>query len=805
MDNQNLPISGLHPLTGALTPNDLMIISQEQPEGWESFHVEVEKFVTLVIAGMNDGSVFLRKVHTIDSSGLIGSGTIPDALGLDWDFLRTQFAPNDVGDAYVTTTTRLIAGNGLSGGGALNTDRTIALGTPSTLTATTTNESNGETHTHELSKASTAVAGVVKLVDNTNSDSVTDAPTAKVAKALATAKADKTTSVGAGAGLTGGGDLSSNRTITMGVPGTLGENTVNAATGDSHTHRINLATKDSAGLVRIDDVLDSSSSTVAASSRAVKLLNDNKADKSTAITAGTGLTGGGNLTASRTIQVDFNVLDARYAQAGVGGNYVPLTRTISTGGGLSGGGNLGGNLTLSINFGTAVNTVAMGNDGRINNGQTAHSWGDHNSKNYLTLAQVVPEGGIIGNGTIAAPLGVDYGELDKVYLSKHGGVINGDLTVTGAVNVPGLEAGVPLGTVMWFNCPRSAIPDGWVVSDGQLGLRSEFPDLWDMIDLGKLNKVTETLWQIARPPNNSLNGDVISYRASFSLGTDASNFRFPDLNGRSIGSWQSPVLRGDGFIRGNGLGNIMGDAIRNITGSSIYGQDADGTTKNNGLFDGAMFYDYSAVTIDNVNAISVLQSWEYNRWYKLKFDASKIVPTSNENRPVSAFGVYAIKARGGTSTIPAQGSPATLLANQFNGSQKIIGGLEVTDQATIKDLVVTGSFNLAPGQNLPGTARAICNYNGEFNSILYSSGVASVTHLGSGLFEVVLSEAMPDANYVVVATPTNHGYWSGSASSATLAHEFTITPTRFRIRVTMGGDNTQGAYVPRLLNFAVFR
>ena len=103
MANQNLPISGLHPLTGALTPNDLMIISQEQPEGWESFHVEVEKFVTLVIAGMNDGSVFLRKVHTIDSSGLIGSGTIPDALGLDWDYLRTQFAPNDVGDAYVTT------------------------------------------------------------------------------------------------------------------------------------------------------------------------------------------------------------------------------------------------------------------------------------------------------------------------------------------------------------------------------------------------------------------------------------------------------------------------------------------------------------------------------------------------------------------------------------------------------------------------------------------------------------------------------------------------------------------------------
>lgn len=667
MANQNLPISGLHPLTGALTPNDLMIISQEQPEGWESFHVEVEKFVTLVIAGMNDGSVFLRKVHTIDSSGLIGSGTIPDALGLDWDYLRTQFAPNDVGDAYVTTTTRLIAGNGLSGGGALNTDRTIALGTPSTLTATTTNESNGETHTHELSKASTSVAGVVKLVDNTNSDSVTDAPTAKVAKALANAKADKTISVGAGAGLTGGGDLSSNRTITMGVPGTLGENTVNAATGDSHTHRINLATKDSAGLVRIDDVLDSSSSTVAASSRAVKLLNDNKADKSTAITAGTGLTGGGNLTASRTIQVDFNVLDARYAQTGVGGNYVPLTRTISTGGGLSGGGNLGGNLTLSINFGTAVNTVAMGNDSRINNGQTAHSWGDHATQNYMKLNQTVAGGGLLGNGTAGSPMAVDFGNLDARYLSKNGGVINGDLTVTGNLNAPGMDTGLPLGSVMWFNCPRHALPDGWVPADGQFGDRADFPDLWKMIEGGKLNKCTEQLWAIQAPVSPTAT-PAPSYRGLYTTGSNGINFRFPDLNGVVNGSWKSPVLRGDGYWGGSSGGVILGDTIRNITG------DFSGVVPRSSTIPAGVF-NRLGTNFAGVDGNGNAQQ-NYN------FDASRTVPVSNENRPVSAFGVYAIKARGGTSTIPAQGSPATLLANQFMGSQKIVGDLEVTGNVT---------------------------------------------------------------------------------------------------------------------------
>lgn len=809
MANQNLPISGLHPLTGALTSNDLMVISQEQPEGWQSFHVQVSKFVDLVISGMNDGSVFLRKVHTIDSSGLVGSGTIPDALGLDWEYLRTQFAPNDVGDAYVTTTTRIIAGQGLAGGGSLNTDRTLSLGTPSTLTATTLNEANGETHTHELAKASINVAGVVKLVDTTNSDSVTEAPTARVAKALAAAKADKSTSINAGAGLVGGGDLTANRTLTLGTPGTITETSVNTSTGDTHTHRINPATKDAAGIVRIDDVLDSSSSTVAASSRAVKLLNDGKADKSTAITAGTGLTGGGNLTASRTIQVDFNVLDTRYAPAGVGGNYVPVTRMVSTGVGLTGGGNLGGNLSLAVTFGTAVNTVAMGNDSRINNGQTAYGWGDHNSKNYLTLAQTKANGGVLGNGTVASPLELDISKLDAMYLSKNGGVVHGDLTVTGAVNIPGLETGVPLGTVMWFNCPRSAIPDGWVTGDGQLGQRADFPELWAMIDTGRLNKVSDNSWVNGY---GIAGGTGWTFRSSYSTGNAPDNFRFPDLNGKTPISagvhMQSPVLRGDGYNMGQSSGyngSTLGDAIRNITGDGMYGQDADGTQKNNSLFNGAIYYDYSAITLDDVNAMSWTAYWNARGWYKLKFDASKVVPVSNENRPVSAFGVYAIKARGGTSTIPAQGAPATLLANQFNGSQKIIGDLEVTGKATVKDLEVTGKIKLATGQNIAGTARAICSYEGNENRILHSTGVESVTHVGSGVFEVVLSEPMPDANYVVLATPSNHGYWSGSASSATMAHEFINTTTKFRIRVTMGGDNTQGAYVPRILNFAVYR
>lgn len=42
----------------------------------------------------------------------------------------------------------------------------------------------------------------------------------------------------AGKGLTGGGDLSADRTINMGTPGTLSSSSTNAVTADSHTHAI---------------------------------------------------------------------------------------------------------------------------------------------------------------------------------------------------------------------------------------------------------------------------------------------------------------------------------------------------------------------------------------------------------------------------------------------------------------------------------------------------------------------------------------------------------------------------------------
>jgi hypothetical protein len=44
--------------------------------------------------------------------------------------------------------------------------------------------------------------------------------------------------ISAGNGLTGGGDLSTNRTITMGTPGSITDTSANAVTASSHTHEV---------------------------------------------------------------------------------------------------------------------------------------------------------------------------------------------------------------------------------------------------------------------------------------------------------------------------------------------------------------------------------------------------------------------------------------------------------------------------------------------------------------------------------------------------------------------------------------
>lgn len=98
-------------------------------------------------------------------------------------------------------------------------------------------------------------------------------------------KVDTSRTITAGYGLTGGGDLTEDRTI----------NIVN--TDDS------IVVSDDGIKVDTQDTLTSDSASKPLSAKQGKLLQDNKAEKTRNIVAGAGLIGGGDLTADRTINV----------------------------------------------------------------------------------------------------------------------------------------------------------------------------------------------------------------------------------------------------------------------------------------------------------------------------------------------------------------------------------------------------------------------------------------------------------------------------------------------------------------------
>lgn len=125
---------------------------------------------------------------------------------------------NTGGDPAVHYNRVLTAGNGLAGGGDLSANRTFTLGTPSTITGSTTNAVTATSHTHDLSLTSANIIAFLGYTPVTTAREIV-----------------------AGNGMSGGGTLGADRTIALGTPGTLTASTTNAVTTTSHTHDVDTA------------------------------------------------------------------------------------------------------------------------------------------------------------------------------------------------------------------------------------------------------------------------------------------------------------------------------------------------------------------------------------------------------------------------------------------------------------------------------------------------------------------------------------------------------------------------------------
>ncbi|WP_413783457.1 phage tail protein [Pectobacterium carotovorum] len=189
---------------------------------------------------------------------------------------------------------------------------------------------------------------------------------------------------------------------------------------------------------------------------------------------------------------------------------------------------------------------------------------------------------------------------DVIFLSKklqhnyHDVWTTGNLTPSAIGAVPTSElAGMP----QLF--PGAVAPEGWLKCNGQAFDKSLYPIL------------------------------ASRYPSSF----------LPDLRGEFVRGWDD----GRGVDAGRALMSAQGDAIRNITGSLFYGYDADGKIKTNSSA-GALYYDESEKLRDTDIYLSVVNSGDANAWYRSKLDASRVVPTANENRPRNIAFNYIVRA-----------------------------------------------------------------------------------------------------------------------------------------------------------------
>jgi hypothetical protein len=153
----------------------------------------------------------------------------------------------------LTTGGRVIATE-YSGSGSLLTNLNATNITTGTIPAGVLPDSakRGEIPLADLENASSSSQGFItgrRFRSALKWDFITEKP----------AIVSQTRTVAAGNGLTGGGDLSQNRTITLGTPGTLTGATTNSVTSNSHTHAITVNLSTQAGTSNV--VIESSAGT----------------------------------------------------------------------------------------------------------------------------------------------------------------------------------------------------------------------------------------------------------------------------------------------------------------------------------------------------------------------------------------------------------------------------------------------------------------------------------------------------------------------------------------------------------------
>lgn len=181
------------------------------------------------------------------------------------------------------------------------------------------------------------------------------------------------------------------------------------------------------------------------------------------------------------------------------------------------------------------------------------------------------------------------------------------------------DAGGELFNYAWHNGPRSSIDSGCVPCDGQVLQYADNPVVCQAIWDGKQNAVLDANWA--------------ANKNCWSRGDGATWVRVPNLN-MADGSAKPFYMRGGPESL---TGTWVGDAIRNIVASANYA---------NGTGAGLLVQDATVTGAFKKSATNLgvrPQATTANDGRTLDFDASLVVPTADENRVKTAYGVWTVR------------------------------------------------------------------------------------------------------------------------------------------------------------------
>ena len=207
----------------------------------------------------------------------------------------------------------------------------------------------------------------------------------------------------------------------------------------------------------------------------------------------------------------------------------------------------------------------------------ADSVGDFNANQYLQ----------IGANNVNAYF---YNKRSGKYLSMRN---DGELRYDGKrlLNADDLAGMIPSGAVMYF--AGQTAPAGWLKANGAAVSRIAYAALFAAIG------------------------------TTYGTGDGRTTFNLPDLRGEFVRGWDD----GRGIDSRRALGSAQSDAIRNITGKLDSGQN-----QAEQLFD-------NVITSGAFGKEQATKQWTFDSSARgdavtaVTFDASRVVPTANENRP----------------------------------------------------------------------------------------------------------------------------------------------------------------------------